>query len=89
MTTDAHQVTAVTEQGNGPAADVADASPWMTVREAARYARRSYETVRRACVENQRTNGQYGLKCAQSRPGTKILIQRVDVMRWMNGRKPE
>lgn len=88
MTTDTHQAIKATDQGERPAAGQPDVSPWMTLRETATYVRRSYETVRRACKEYQRTDGRYGLKCAQGRDGTKYLIQRVDAMRWINGVAP-
>ena len=89
MTTDTdHQVQA-TDQGERPAADHVAVSPWLTLREAAAYVRRSYETARRACVEYQRTDGRYGLKCSQGRSGTKYLVLPADAMRWASGKKPE
>lgn len=85
MTADADQT-----RTTGPGDTNPTAGPdWLTVRETARHVRRSYETVRRACVEYQRTDGRYGLKCSQPRPRAKILIRPADALRWINGAKPD
>jgi hypothetical protein len=89
MTTDTDHQGRATDQGERPAAAHPAVSPWLTLREAAAYVRRSYETARRACVEYQRTDGRYGLKCTQGRPGTKILVLPADAVRWASGLKPE
>lgn len=63
-------------------------SPWMTPREASVYTRSAYETIRRACVRYQRTNGAEGLKNSQGGPKTRILIHVKDADRWIRRLPP-
>lgn len=62
-------------------------SPWLTVKEAAAYARRHAETVRKAVVEHAR-DPRHGLKAYQWKAGATWKIHRDDLERWVRGEPP-
>lgn len=71
----------------------AESPQWMTLKQTVEflqvnYQRRSYETVRNACLEYQRTKGEFGLKCAQGGAGKRYLVHRDDAARWITGKAP-
>lgn len=61
---------------------------WLTLDEACRYTRRSRETVRRAAVHYQRTQGREGLKGAQPKPNACWRFAVPDLDRWVEGQRP-
>ncbi len=61
----------------------------MTLDEAADYARRSRETLRRAAVEFQRSDGRTGLRGFQRKAGACWRFTDRDVDRWIKGLPPE
>lgn len=63
-------------------------SPWMTLQQVCDYAQRSYETVRRAAVECQRSSGERGLKGAQRDVNATWRFHVEDVDRWVAGEAP-
>lgn len=58
----------------------------LTVKEVAAYAKCAEETVRRACVTYQRTNGREGLRHYQRTAGGKYLFEVEDVRAWIGAR---
>jgi len=60
---------------------------FLTLQEVAQSARCSDETVRRACVQYQRSGKKEGLRSIQSQGG-RWRIEAVDVLRWLSGEEP-
>lgn len=64
-------------------------SPWMSVAEAAQYARRHHMTVQKALWRYVRTNGREGLKGGQSNGANSVWsVHRDDVDTWLRGNRP-
>lgn len=63
-------------------------SPWITVKEAAAYARRHPQTLYGALREYVQTGGKRGLRGAQNGAGRGWRVQRPDVDAWLTGEKP-
>lgn len=63
-------------------------SPWMTRTQAATYTHRNRETIRRACVDYDRSGGKSGLKHSSRVPGGRLFIHVDDADRWMRGEVP-
>jgi hypothetical protein len=61
---------------------------WCTLADVVKLSGRSYEYVRRAAVECQRTNGRSGLRSTQDRPHAKHMFHVRDVERWMHNQPP-
>ncbi|MEU0465079.1 helix-turn-helix domain-containing protein [Amycolatopsis sp. NPDC006131] len=78
----------MTTESPKAAAAGAAVSPWLTVQEAAEYARAKPSTVRRACVEFQRSNGKRGLRSYQRTTRGAHLVHRDDLDTWIRGESP-
>lgn len=66
-----------------------DQSPWMTLPEAAIYARRHKQTVMLACqayISGDRSKK--ALKCSQAGHKCRYSLLRADVDRWVQGLPP-
>lgn len=61
---------------------------WLTLDEACAYTQRSRETVRRAAVQYQRTEGRDGLKGAQRQAHACWRFTVRDLDRWVEGLPP-
>lgn len=61
---------------------------WLTLDQACAYTQRSRETVRRAAVQYQRTQGREGLKGAQRTPHACWRFTTKDLDRWVEGQSP-
>lgn len=65
------------------------AQGWMSLDRAAEYTGRHRETLRRAAVEFQRTNGKAGLRAAQQRANACWRFKADDLDRWVEGLPPK
>lgn len=61
---------------------------WLTLGEAAEYTGHSYEWVRRAAVEYQRSSARSGLRGSQRKAGASWRFKRADLDRWVRGEPP-
>lgn len=61
---------------------------WLTLARAAEYTGHSYEWVRRAAVEYQRSSGRRGLRGSQRKAGASWRFKAVDLDRWVRGEPP-
>lgn len=57
-------------------------SPWLTLAEAAQYARRGQESVRLALASGE-------LRGVQASKGAKWRVRTVDLDAWLMGEKPD
>lgn len=64
------------------------ASPWMTVKEAAVYSRRHYQTVLHALQDEELAGFQDENAKTGGRRGCRWKVHRTDVDRWMQGLAP-
>lgn len=64
------------------------ASPWMTVQEAAAYARRHPQTLYESLHEYARTKGKRGLRGVQRVANGTWRVKVEDVDRWLAGDGP-
>jgi transposase len=58
------------------------------MQEVANFAGLSYETVRRAAVEYDRTGGRSGLKTERRTPTSARRVHVAERDRWISGQKP-
>jgi len=63
-------------------------TPWLTLAEACEYTKHCTQTVRRAAVECDRSNGQRGLRGYQQRGHTPWRFRVEDLDRWLRGEPP-
>ena len=61
--------------------------PLLTLYEVADFAGLSYETVRRAAVEYERTKGLSGLKTERRHPRAAYRVHVAERDRWLSGDK--
>lgn len=61
---------------------------WLTLDQACEYTQRSRETLRRAAVHYQRTQGREGLKGAQRKAHACWRFSVRDLDRWVEGDPP-
>ncbi len=60
---------------------------FMTIKEAAAYSKFHVDTIRRACTQYRRTDGEEGLRHYQRGPHTKYLIDFDDLVEWLGGKR--
>lgn len=64
-------------------------SPWMTLKETAKYVRFSYATVKVACLLYERTNGQEGMRSVQPTGANgRRFVHIDDADLWMSRKTP-
>jgi hypothetical protein len=63
-------------------------SPYLTLAEAAAYARKGYRTIHRHCRLYETSHGRTGLKNQQATPRGKRLVHVDDLNRWIEGAAP-